>query len=533
MGAATFLSRILGLVREQVFAVLFGAGHATDAFNIAFRIPNLLRDLFAEGAMSAAFVPTFTRVKAQRGERAGWRLAGLVFRALFLLVSVLSVIGAYYAEELVTLLASHYRTVPGKFELTVLMTRVMFPFFPLVALAAAFMGVLNASGKFFMPGFASALFNFTSILVGVTLFFLAERLGIQPIVGMAIGVVCGGAVQAFCQYPTLRSVGYRWPKKERLDPPWYEEPALKQIGVMMLPGMVGMAATQINVMINSSLASSQGEGAVSYLNYAFRLMQFPIGVFGVSFAAATLPVVSKLWVQKDLEQIEKTLVSSLRSVFAVNLPAAAGLAFLSVPIIELLFQYGAFDAADTLATAKALGAYALGLAAYSAVKVLVPACYAIGQTRAAVASSILSVIFTIALNLLLIDQLGYVGLALGTSGAAILNAAFLFWIVRKSLGQSGGSFHLLPVMTSIAQALALALSMGGVCWVTWHGMEGLVSERAVVDAFSGTYILPAWRSLKVILLCAEGVLFALLSARFFGVTELNSFASRILKRLRR
>lgn len=533
MGIATLFSRVLGLAREQVFAYLFGAGNATDAFNIAFRIPNLLRDLFAEGAMSAAFVPTFTRVRAEQGPRAAWRLAGLVFRTLFVCVSILACAGAYFSEELVSLYAGHFRAVPGKFELTVYMTRVMFPFFPLVALAAAFMGVLNASGKFFMPGFASALFNLTSIIVGVATVFMADRWGMAPIAGMAYGVVAGGAVQAFCQYPVLRGLGYRWPGKGPADAPWYHDLGLRRVVLLMGPGMLGLAATQINVLVNSVLATSQGAGAVSWLNYAFRLMQFPIGVFGVSMAAATLPAVSRLWVEKDLASIERTLSESLRAVFAVNLPAAAGLAFLGVPITQLLFEYGRFTPADTLATAWALAAYAVGLGAYSAVKVLVPACYAIGQTRWAVISSVLSVAFTILLNLLLIERFGYIGLALGTSGAAILNSFFLVWAVRRGLRQAGGQFAVGPVALASLRALVLSLLMGALCYVSWLGLERLLPETWVVDLFSGRYALPFWRLLKVGLLCAEGVAFALIASHFLGVAELNAFAAKVGKRLRR
>src|SRR4051812_41049794 len=248
-------SRVLGVVREQVLASLFGAGNATDAYNVAFRIPNLLRDLFAEGAMSASLVPIFTRVRAEEGDARAWRVAGLVFRVLFFTVTALSLAGMLFAPQLVGLYASAYKQIPGKFELTVQMTRIMFPFFPLVALAAAFMGVLNACGVFFLPAFASALFNLTSITVGVIfaqiLFHWGHLWGIQPIVGMAMGVVAGGAVQAFCQLPALYEKGYRWQRKTVQDPEWAHDPRLKQMIWMMVPGTIGLAATQINILVNT------------------------------------------------------------------------------------------------------------------------------------------------------------------------------------------------------------------------------------------------------------------------------------------
>ncbi len=376
MGAATFLSRILGLVREQVFAVFFGAGNATDAFNIAFRIPNLLRDLFAEGALSAALVPTFTRVRAEQGDRRAWRVAGLVFRLLFVAVGLLSLLGIVFAPQLVGLYAGKFRAIPGKFEITVAMTRIMFPFFPLVALAAAYMAVLNACGRFFLPAFASALFNAGSILSGLALAYAMPSYGMHPIQGMAAGVVIGGAIQAFSQLPALYRAGYRFPARAAGDLAWHRDPDLRAMVALMGPGMVGLAATQVNVLVNSVLATSQGPGAVSWLNYAFRLMQFPIGIFGVSLAAATLPRVSAQWVARDAAGAAETLSKSLRHVLAINLPASAGLAFLGVPIVQLLFEYGPFSSQDTQATALALTAYAVGLTAYSAVKVLVPVCYA-------------------------------------------------------------------------------------------------------------------------------------------------------------
>ncbi len=535
MGIGTFMSRILGLVREQVFAVLFGAGNATDAFNIAFRIPNLLRDLFAEGAMSAALVPTFTQVREREGERRAWRLAGLVFRVLLITVTILSLVGIVFAPQLVALYASAFAKVPGKFELTVVMTRVMFPFFPLVALAAAYMAILNACGKFFLPAFSSALFNLTSIVSGVALAFILPYFGVHSIVGMAIGVVLGGSVQAFCQLPALYRAGYRWQSREQsgkleVFPVWHRDPALRRMMAMMIPGTIGLAATQVNVLVNSILATSQGPGAVSWLNYAFRLMQFPIGVFGVSLAAATLPTVSKYWARSEVNSVQTTISESLRRVFAVNLPASAGLAFLGVPIIRLLFEYGVFTSFDSHATAAALAAYAVGLTAYSAVKVLVPACYAMGNTRVAVASSVFSVVCAIVLNLILIKPFGYTGLALGTSFAALLNSAFLIQAVKAMLRKAGGDFPLGPLLKSFAVHTGIALAMGGVCWVSHLGLNSWVPDIAL-----GHRLIPMMRAIKVMVLVAEGVVVVVLLARAFQVREtlevVEVFTNKLKKRL--
>lgn len=535
MGAATFLSRIMGLIREQVFAFLFGAGNMTDAFNVAFRIPNLLRDLFAEGAMSASLVPTFTRTRVEEGERRAWRVAGLVFRILFGVVGVLALLGVIFAPQLVGLYASAFKAIPGKFELTVQMTRIMFPFFPLVALAAAYMGILNACGVFFLPAFASALFNMTSVGVGVVLAAFLFRWGgqwqIAPIQGMAIGVLAGGMVQAFCQLPVLYKKGYRWQPKTDLDPVFWQDPRLRNMLWMMIPGMVGLAATQVNILVNTVLASSQGPGSVSWLNYAFRLMQFPIGIFGVSLASAALPRISHQWACKDIRGVSDTLSQSLRSVFAINLPASAGLAFLGVPIIELIFQYGRFRATDTYATATALAMYAVGLTAYSAVKVLVPACYALGNTRLPVISSILSVLITITLNLLMIKPFGYWGLALGTSFAAIFNALFLIQSLKFLIQERGGEFPVLPVLKEFVQYLLIAVGMGAVCYISFW-LLNLALPESLFFRYLGGLGIPLGRSFKMFLLISEGVLFILAVAKAFKMREITDWIDLFAKRLK-
>jgi putative peptidoglycan lipid II flippase len=248
----------------------------------------------------------------------------------------LALLGMVAAPWLVDLYAGAYRGIEGKYELTVEMTRLLFPFFPMVAVAAAFMGVLNACGRFFIPAFSSALFNLVSIVVGTALVVLLPKYtDLQPIMGMAIGVLAGGMVQLLSQVPSLRDVGYRWQPREQGEPVWHRDPALRRMLLLMGPGFLGLAATQINVLINTVLATQAAAGAVSWLNYAFRLMQFPIGIFGVSMAAATQPAVARLWVKKDAQGVADQLDRSLKQVFALNLPASAGLAFLGVPIISL------------------------------------------------------------------------------------------------------------------------------------------------------------------------------------------------------
>jgi len=538
MGAATFISRILGLVREQVFAILFGAGNATDAYNVAFRIPNLLRDLFAEGSMSASLVPTFTRARVEEGDLRAWRLAGLVFRVLVILVGVLAALGMFFAPQLVGLYASAFKQVPGKFELTVQMTRIMFPFFPFVALAAAFMGILNACGFFFLPALASAIFNVVSVIVGaaitLTLFRVGPAHGIEPIQGMAIGVVVGGATQALFQLPSVYRAGYRWAPKRTTDPVWYRDPGLKRMLWMMIPGTVGLAATQVNILVNTVLATSQGTGSVTWLSYAFRLMQFPIGIFGVSLASATLPVISRKWIEKDLSEVTKTLTQTLKHVFAINLPASAGLAFLGFPIIQMIFQYGRFHVADTEATALALAMYAVGLTAYSAVKVLVPACYAFGNTRLAVISSILTVGVTIILNLLMVHPFGFWGLALGTSIGAIFNGVFLLFALRALLREGGGDLPLKPIFTSFLKNLVAALLMGTICLFAHRGLTLILPDIGSSGALGKAAVLGS-RLLKVFVTMGVGLGSLIVIAKLLRLTDtvgvIDIFSKKLKKKL--
>ena len=340
-------------------AYLFGAGNAVDAFNVAFRIPNLVRDLFAEGAMSAAFVPTFTKYLARDGKTAAWRLGSNVLNALFVVTLTLVGLGIVFAEPLVSVLAGDYAKVPGKFELTVELTRVMLPFLTLVALAAACMGMLNSLDRYFLPALAPALFNVASITTTVIAVPVLMWMGLPTIYAMALGVLTGGLAQLLVQWPALRREGFR--HEVVLDT---AEPGLRQVLLLMGPGTLGLAATQINVFVNTWLATGEGTGAVSWLGYAFRLMYLPLGIFGVSIATASLPAIARRAAAGDLIGMRDTVSSALAMMLTLNVPATIGLIVLAHPIVALLFERGQFTAADTAATAGALVAYAVGLTGY-------------------------------------------------------------------------------------------------------------------------------------------------------------------------
>jgi putative peptidoglycan lipid II flippase len=481
-------SRILGLVRDQVLASMFGAGNAMDAFNVAFRIPNLVRDLFAEGAMSAAFVPTFTRRLTSGGKDGAWQLGNHVINALVVITGVLVILGIVFAEPLVTLFARDYASVPGKLALTVLLTRIMLPFLTFVALAAALMGMLNSLHRFFIPALSPAMFNVATIVCAFAVVPLMPLVGLPPIAGIAIGTIAGGVAQLALQWPSLRREGFRY----RPALHWRDE-GLRRVLVLMGPGTIGLAATQVNVFVNTVLATGQGTGAVSWLNYAFRLMYLPIGLFGVSIATATLPAVSRHAAADDREAVRRTMADGLSLMMMLNVPATAGLIALGVPIVRVIFERNAFSAADTAATAAALQFYAIGLLGYSVSRIASPVFYAIGDNRTPVAISVATVLANAALNLILVRVFGYRGLALGTSIAALFNATVLLVILHRRLGGLEGariavSFAKIAAASVIMAAAAVGIDASLLDWSESFGFPGRVARlaAAIGGALAGT-----------------------------------------------
>ena len=456
-------SRVLGLIREQVFAGLFGAGYAYDAFVVAFRIPNLLRDLFAEGALSAAFIAVFSEYDTKRGPEATWQLASNVLIFFAVLISVLTLIGMYMAGPIVNLLAPDFNLIPGKTELTVQLTRIMFPFLLFVSLAAVVMGMLNTKGKFFIPALSSSFFNLGSIVGGLTLAWLFPRFGQPAIAGMAWGTLLGGALQLMVQLPALRNIGFRFRFHCNLA-----DPGLQRILLLMLPAIIGLSATQINIFVNTNFAASCAEGSVSWLNYAFRLVQLPIGLFGVALSIAIMPVLARQVAEKDMDSLKQTFTSSLILVFALAIPATAGLILLAEPIIRLIFERGAFTAIDTVQTASALSWYACGLFAYSAIKVMVPVFYAVGTTRFPVIGSFLGVAANILIIILVIDLMQHRGIAMATSLAMSCNFLFLAIILHRKLA----GLPLKYLLTGLGKILTAALLMSLAIWAMAQVLNG-------------------------------------------------------------
>ncbi len=454
---AVLSSRILGLVREQVFAGLFGAGLAFDAFVVAFRIPNLLRDLFAEGALSSAFVTVFTDYEQRLGQEKTWQLANNVVFCFTLLLSLVVMVGMWFSPDIVGVMAPDFGTVPGKLELTALMTRIMFPFLILVSLAALAMGVLNTKGKFFVPSLASSFFNLGSVVAGVGLSLAAPRFGVAPIVGMAWGTLVGGSLQVAFQLPLLWRVGFRL--RWVLD---LREPGLLRIVKLMLPAVVGLSATQINVFINTFYASSCAQGSVSWLSYAYRLFHLPMGLFGVALMVATLPVVSRHAANHDLAALRDALQSSLSLAILVTLPAACGLIFLAQPIIGLIYQHGQFTLVDTQQTAAALALYSLGLVAFAGVKIIVPVYYALDDTRIPVLGSFVTVAANLFIIHLTLTTLQHRAIALSTSLSVILNFFFLTAVLYRKLS----GFKVRGLILTLGKVAGASVIMGlAVSWL--------------------------------------------------------------------
>jgi putative peptidoglycan lipid II flippase len=472
VSAAVFLSRISGLVREMVMARLFGAGQAYDAFLLGFRIPNLTRDLFAEGALSSAFVPVFSRYLATKSKREASELASLVATALLLVVGAICALGMIFSPQLVWLLASGFARVPGKFELAVTLTRVMFPFLLLVALSAQAMGILNALNQFGIPALSSTCFNAGSVAFGLGFGYTVGRwMGVSLIMSMAWGVVFGGLAQWLFQVPSLFRHGIFY--HLRVD---FAHPGLRNILRLMGPAILGNAAVQINVLVNTNFASSITDaaghvinGPVSWLSYAFRFMQLPLGLFGVAIASATLPAISRSAALGEMDDFRLTLSRSLGMVFLLTIPSSVGLIVLGPSMIGAVYQWGRFHASDTHQTALALACYSVGLAGYAAIKILAPAFYALNDARTPMLVSLASILINLAVasTMVKLAGLGHLGLALSTSAVALFGSAVLFVLIRKRIGRMHGR----ALGASVAKILAASVAMGVACYFSSRGMR--------------------------------------------------------------
>jgi putative peptidoglycan lipid II flippase len=476
VGAAVLVSRLLGLAREQVIAIVFGAGRgpATDAFLLAFRIPNLLRDLFAEGALSAAFVPTFTAALREDRERA-WRLFNIVLNALVILLGLIVLALVAFAPQVVAALASGYDE--SKRELATGLTRITAPFLLLVSLAALAMGSLNAFGRFFLPALAPAAFNVAMIACAIALPGLLPAWGLDPVAALAIGATLGGVLQLAVQIPLLAREGYRY----RPLLAW-RDPGLARIAGMMGPAVIGLAIVQLSILIDTQFASRiLGDGPLAWLNFAFRIMYLPIGVVGVGIGTVHLVEAARHAAAGEREGLLAAVERAVRLTAFLALPAMAGLIALRVPLVRLLYEHGAFTPADTQATADALLWYAAAVFTYASLKVFVPTFYALGDARTPLLASACAIGAKILASALLVGPMGHAGLALSTLLATVVNAGLLALALRRRAGRYLGP-GASPTLLKMALAAA---AMGGAVYGISRAAEAALGHATLWPRVAG------------------------------------------------
>jgi len=462
IGLAVMCSRLLGLMRELIFAALFGGGRALDAFTVAFRIPNLLRDLFAEGALSTAFVTTFSKTIARGGDEAAWRLANKVATMTALVLGALCVLGMIFSGSLVGLLAPGFDA--DKAALTAHLTRIMFPFILLVSIAALVMGMLNAKNVFGVPAMASSFFNIGSIVGGLLLgYWIDPHFGPRALIGLAFATVIGGALQLAVQLPSLARLGYRF----RPDLRW-RDAGVKAVLLLMGPSVIAASTTQFNVLINSIFASGLEDGAIFWLAAAFRLMQLPLGIFGVALGTVTLPLLSRLVVAGRMDAFRSELARAMRWAMLLTLPATAGLMMLAEPIISVVYQHGKFNAYEAAQAAGALRFYAIGLAGYASLKVLVNAFYALDRRKTPMLVSFLAVGLNLLFNWIFTVRLGWGhrGLAFSTGCIATFNFLLLYLLMRFELkGLESRRLLLLLLKVAVASGALVAVCAASSHWL--------------------------------------------------------------------
>jgi putative peptidoglycan lipid II flippase len=429
IGAATLASRVLGFLRDMIVALAFGAGPVTDAFFVAFRIPNILRRLLAEGALSTAVIPVFTDYAVTRPREELVRMLRAVLAAALLVLIATTVAGVVAAPWIVAFIAPGFGADPGQHDLAVRLTQIMFPYLILVGLAAFVMGVLNSQGRFFAAALGPAVLN-----VGMIVAVLALAAHLEPpILALALGVLIGGVGQLLVQLPTLRTVGLLVTPSGELG-----HPALGRVARLLLPAVFGLAAVQVMVFVNTMLASLLPAGSISFLYYADRVMEFPLGIFGIALASASLPAMSRQAAAGDTQGVAGTVNFALRLATYVSVPATVGLVVLSVPITRVLFERGRFGGADTEATAIALVWYALGLVAFAGSRITAQAFYAVTEPATAVKLGVLSIVANLVAAVALMGPMGHAGLAAASSFGAYVNLASLLWAARRRFGPLGG-----------------------------------------------------------------------------------------------
>ncbi len=485
IGAGTLLSRILGFVRDMVIANFFGAGMAADAFFVAFRLPNLWRRLVGEGSMTISFVPVYTEYLTQRSEEDSRELTHIAFTLGGILLALLTLLGVVFSPLLIRVIApGWFVDAPEKFQLTVVLNRIIFPYIFFMGLFALAMGILNSRRHFFAPSLAPIFLNISIIL---SVLLLVSHLK-PPVLALAIGVLAGGVFQFFFQIPFLsrRGITFRF----NFD---FRHPAIQRIGRLMVPGLIGTAVYQLNVFIDTIYASFLPGGSVSYLYFADRLMEFPLGIFAVAIGIAALPSLSELASRGRKEELSETVSFAFRLVSFISVPALVGLIALKTPIINLLFQRGVFDQHATQMTARALLCYSVGLWAIAGVRTVVPAFYALQDTWTPLKIGLICLGANVILNALLIFPLKHAGLALATSLSSFLNLFLLSRRLREALGKIDLRKDIESLLRNFACSIPMGLAAYLICSLgDWsgagHSLPKLLLLSAGIVVGMGAYL---------------------------------------------
>lgn len=504
----TAISRVLGLVREMVFALLFGSSRSTDAFNAAFRIPNLLRDLFAETSLSAAFVPVLTEEKAKSKSEENL-LASNIFTTLLLVVGAVTILGLIFCRPLASLVAMGFNQIPGKLSLTANLTFITFPFLLFVSLAAWAMSYHNTEGSFFVPSVAPAFFNVFSIAVPLAMFGWYTARGGDPIFGAAIGVTIGGLMQFLIQVPGVFRLGFRY----RFYLNWHD-PQFRKVMALFVPVAIGLAGSRFNVFVNTILVSYQAERSMTWLNYAYRIMHLPLGLFGIAVGAVALPRFSRLVLENKREEVQLAFKDSLKMVFFLTVPSSILIAFFSYPLTSLIYQHGRFGPADTLAVSQALILYTLGIPFISALRNVASVFYAHQDSKAPMYASFISIGVNLALNLALMKPVGFLAFPLSASLASIVNIAVLIrWLPGKI-----GNIELRPIYNYF---LKLALVSGVAGAIGYAGFK-------ISASHFGYSFFPVL--IATIILGSLSLGFFYAGCRLLKIKEVDTFIRRFLKK---
>ncbi len=510
IGLATLLSRILGFVRDMVTANYLGTSIYADAFFVAFRIPNLLRRLFGEGSLTAAFVPVFSSYLAADKRREAKEIAQTAMTLTAICLTLVTICGIIFSPFIISVIAPGFSATPEKYELAVFLNRIMFPYILLISLVALAMGILNADNHFLTPALAPVLLNICMI---------AAVLGLTPFLdnaaqALAIGVICGGMAQLFLQLPVLKKHGFPW--RLRFN---FRHPAIKRVLFLMGPSLLGLAITQITIFCNTLLASYLADGSISYLYFADRLIQFPLGIFAVALGTATLPALSRSAAKRDWQEYSSTFSLALRLLIFITIPAMAGLILLSKPIVFLLFEHGRFGAHSTTMVARTIIAYATGLWAYAGLRIIVPAFYSLQDTKTPVKTGAVALVVNLISAFVLMHFYQHIGLALATAVSSAVNCLLLLSLLRRRLGNE-------IKITGLSQAFSRTFFATAVMALAIIGLDQIALTAP-------GYISHCRDLLRLILKLTTALSVYFISSRLAGSPELKELQKLITRRRQR